>query len=73
MNVQFELVLSAALEHFSAEQLEILDRRSLENFAKHLIKDCANVARQWEDEYVVEDTAVYHVDYEVERHFGVSL
>jgi hypothetical protein len=43
-----------------------------EKFAELIIKECCEVAREWEDDYVVEDTAPSHVDIKIEKHFGVK-
>ena len=45
---------------------------TVERFAKLIIQECCEVAREWEDDYVVEDTAPSHVDIKIEKHFGVE-
>ena len=45
---------------------------TFEKFAELIIKECCEVAREWEDDYVVEDTAPSHVDIKIEKHFGVK-
>ena len=31
-----------------------------------------SLAREWEDDYVVEDTAPFHSDVKIKKHFGVE-
>ena len=40
--------------------------------AELIIQECCEVAREWEDDYVVEDTAPSHVDIKIKKHFGVE-
>jgi len=43
-----------------------------EKFAELIIRECADLAREWEDDYVVEDTAPFHSDVKIKQHFGVE-
>lgn len=43
-----------------------------EKFAELIVKECAELAREWEDDYVVEDTAPFHSDVKIKKHFGVE-
>jgi hypothetical protein len=42
-----------------------------EKFALLIVRECAELAREWEDDYVVEDTAPFHSDVKIKKHFGV--
>jgi hypothetical protein len=44
-----------------------------EKFAELIVRECAELAREWEDDYVVEDTAPFHSDVKIKKHFGVEL
>ena len=44
----------------------------LEKFAELIVGKCAELAREWEDDYVVEDTAPHHSDVKIKKHFGVE-
>jgi hypothetical protein len=44
-----------------------------EKFAELIVRECANIAREWSDDYVVEDTAPKQVDMFIKQHFGVEL
>ena len=44
----------------------------LEKFAELIVRECAELAREWEDDYVVEDTAPFHSDVKIKKHFGVE-
>jgi hypothetical protein len=52
----------------SSEQLE----RVYKKFAQLIVRECAELAREWEDDYVVEDTAPFHSDVKIKKHFGVE-
>lgn len=41
-------------------------------FAELIVRECANIAREWSDDYVVEDTAPKQVDMFIKQHFGVE-
>jgi hypothetical protein len=41
-------------------------------FAELIVRECAELAREWEDDYVVEDTAPFHSDVKIKKHFGVE-
>jgi len=41
-------------------------------FAELIVRECAELAREWEDDYVVEDTAPHHSDVKIKKHFGVE-
>ena len=43
-----------------------------EKFALLIVRECAELAREWEDDYVVEDTAPFHSDVKIKKHFGVE-
>ena len=43
-----------------------------EKFAELIVRECAELAREWEDDYVVEDTAPFHSDVKIKKHFGVE-
>ena len=44
----------------------------IEALAELIVKECAELAREWEDDYVVEDTAPFHSDVKIKKHFGVE-
>ncbi len=44
----------------------------VEKFAELIVRECAELAREWEDDYVVEDTAPFHSDVKIKKHFGVE-
>ena len=48
------------------------ESNQLENFAELIVRECAELAREWEDDYVVEDTAPHHSDVKIKKHFGVE-
>jgi hypothetical protein len=63
------------LERFAAQSLVEYDGElifSKEKFAELIVRECAELAREWEDDYVVEDTAPFHSDVKIKRHFGVA-
>ena len=43
----------------------------IEALAELIVRECAELAREWEDDYVVEDTAPFHSDVKIKKHFGV--
>ena len=43
-----------------------------QKFAELIVRECAELAREWEDDYVVEDTAPFHSDVKIKKHFGVE-
>jgi hypothetical protein len=43
-----------------------------QKFAELIVRECANIAREWSDDYVVEDTAPKQVDMFIKQHFGVE-
>jgi len=45
---------------------------TFEKFAELIVRECAELAREWEDDYVVEDTAPFHSDVKIKKHFGVE-
>jgi hypothetical protein len=44
----------------------------IEALAELIVRECAELAREWEDDYVVEDTAPFHSDVKIKKHFGVE-
>jgi hypothetical protein len=44
----------------------------INKFAELIVRECADIARGWSDDYVVEDTAPRQIDALIKQHFGVE-
>lgn len=61
-------------DNFSTDELDPYEwwEKSEQKFAELIVRECANIAREWSDDYVVEDTAPKQVDMFIKQHFGVA-
>jgi len=47
-------------------------REEVNGLIELIVRECAELAREWEDDYVVEDTAPFHSDVKIKQHFAVE-
>jgi hypothetical protein len=76
MNERIKQLLGQAYDEAVPETWTTLSSeqqgRVYEKFAELIVRECAELAREWEDDYVVEDTAPFHSDVKIKKHFGVE-
>ena len=76
MNERIKQLLGQAYDEAVPETWTTLSSeqqgRVYEKFAELIVRECAELAREWEDDYVVEDTAPFHSDLKIKKHFGVE-
>ena len=63
----------AAMEHANGVGgIAEFNRLYETKFAELIVRECADFAREWTDDYVVEDTAPRQIDAMIKEHFGVK-
>ena len=68
----YELINQCFIGTTDGKLSELNTVADVEKFAELIVKECAELAREWEDDYVVEDTAPFHSDVKIKKHFGVE-
>jgi len=65
-------IQSGAYEHYEVNEGVNGDELPMQRFAELIVRECAELAREWEDDYVVEDTAPFYSDVKIKQHFAVE-